>query len=159
MRVAFPSIHRSSCYRHLEGVFGKVPETPYINRAMSKRKIIPYAPHLKELAKQLRKEMTYAEVLLWNDLKAKQMIGFDFDRQKPIDQFIVDFYCKDLQLAIEVDGITHQWEEVQVKDEKRQKRLEQLGIRFLRFDDHEIINDKDNVLRVIEAKVRELSKE
>jgi very-short-patch-repair endonuclease len=126
---------------------------------MTKHKIIPYAPHLKPLAKELRKNMTFAEVLLWNELKAKQLLGFDFHRQKPLDQFIVDFYCKELRLAIEVDGLTHQWEEVQVNDKKRQERLERLGVHFLRFDDDEVINDRQNVLRVIEAKVRELSKE
>lgn len=60
-----------------------------------RRKIIPYLPHLKELAAKLRKNMTLPEVLLWHQLKQKQMEGQDFDRQRPIDQYIVDFYCKD----------------------------------------------------------------
>lgn len=124
---------------------------------MVKRKIIPYDPKLKPLAKHLRKNMTFAEVLLWNQIKGKQMLGFNFDRQRPIDQFIVDFYCKELQLAIEIDGQTHQWEEVQVNDKRRQQRIEQFGVHFLRFDDQEVVNDMDNVLRVIENKVKELS--
>jgi very-short-patch-repair endonuclease len=74
---------------------------------MSRRKIIPYNPKLKPLAKQLRHNMTVAEVLLWNRLKGKQMRGYDFDRQRPIDEYIVDFYCKDLMLAIEIDGASH----------------------------------------------------
>ncbi|EJF09782.1 hypothetical protein O71_13154 [Pontibacter sp. BAB1700] len=69
-----------------------------------KRDIIPYKPHLKELAKKLRRESTLSEVLLWNELKARKFLGLDFDRQKPLDNFIVDFYCKDLMLAIEIDG-------------------------------------------------------
>jgi hypothetical protein len=59
-----------------------------------KRKIIPYNPKLKPLAKKLREKMTLSEVLLWNELKSKKMHGFDFDRQRPIDNYIVDFYCK-----------------------------------------------------------------
>ena len=74
---------------------------------MQKRKIILYNQDLKKLAGQLRKNMTLSEVLLWNELKQKKMLGYDFDRQRPIDNFIVDFYCKELQLAIEIDGDTH----------------------------------------------------
>ncbi len=59
-----------------------------------KRKIIPYNPELKDLASQLRKNMTLSEVLLWIELKNKQMLGYDFDRQIPIGDYIVDFYCK-----------------------------------------------------------------
>ena len=115
------------------------------------RKIIPYNPKLKELAKKLRKNMTLGEVLLWNELKQKKILGFDFDRQKPIDNYIVDFYCKDLQLAIEVDGDSHNFEEVYEKDVVRQQKLESLGVQFLRFDDIETKRDMNNVLRTIEV--------
>lgn len=74
--------------------------------------------------------MTLSEVLLWQELKGKQMLGYDFDRQKPIDNYIVDFYCKTLKLAIEIDGQSHENEEVAVNDTKRQKRLESLGVQF-----------------------------
>src|SRR5210317_2535324 len=105
---------------------------------MKKRKIIPYNPKLAPLAKKLRKDMTLSEVLLWQELKGKQMLGYDFDRQRPIDEFIVDFYCKELQLAIEIDGESHTHEEASFKDKKRQLRLEELGVRFLRFDDLQV---------------------
>lgn len=75
------------------------------------RKIIPYNPKLKDLAKKLRQDMTLSEVLLWDCLKQKKMMGYDFDRQRPINEFIVDFYCKDLKLAIEIDGDSHNREE------------------------------------------------
>jgi very-short-patch-repair endonuclease len=117
---------------------------------MTRRKIIPYNPRLVTLAKALRKNMTLSEVLLWEVLKNRQMMGYDFDRQKPIDEFIVDFYCKDLMLAIEIDGDSHDSEEAFVKDMKRQKRLEALGVRFLRFDDLEVKKDMNNVIRTIE---------
>lgn len=116
-----------------------------------KRKILPYNPKIKSLAGALRKNMIFAEVLLWNELKRKQMLGFDFDRQRPIDNYIVDFYCKDLKLAIEIDGISHDAEEVIINDEIRQKQLEKMGVRFLRFDDREVRKDMANILRVIEA--------
>ena len=108
---------------------------------MTRRKIIPYNPRLVTLTKALRKNMTLSEILLWEVLK---------NRQKPIDEFIVDFYCKDLMLAIEIDGDSHNSEEAFVKDMKRQKRLEALGVRFLRFDDFEVKKDMNNVIRTIE---------
>jgi very-short-patch-repair endonuclease len=73
----------------------------------TKRTIYPYNPKLKELARQLRNNSTFAEVLLWNELKNKQIKGYDFHRQKPILNYILDFFCSELKLAIEVDGLTH----------------------------------------------------
>lgn len=102
------------------------------------RPILPYLPRLKALALQLRQNMTFAEVLLWNELKRGPMQGFDFDRQRPIDAFIVDFYCKDLRLAIEVDGESHSWEDAPEADARRQDRLEALGVRFLRFTNADV---------------------
>jgi len=114
----------------------------------TKRKIIPYNPKLKVLAKELRSNMTTSEILLWNHLKNKQMLGCDFDRQRPIGNFIVDFYCKELSLAIEIDGDSHTFN--YENDEARQLSLEKLGVSFLRFEDIEIKNNMNNVLRVIE---------
>ncbi len=125
------------------------------DKRIMRRKILPYNPKLKPLAKALRNDMTFAEVLLWNELKQKKMVGYDFDRQRPIDNYIVDFYCKDLMLAIEVDGISHDFEEAIDNDEVRQKRLENMGVRFLRFDDREVKRDMANVLRTIEYWIQE----
>ncbi len=113
-----------------------------------RRKIIPYNPNLKQLARDLRKNMTLSEVLLWNELKNKSMSGFDFDRQRPVGNYIVDFYCKELFLAIEIDGDTHIYK--YDNDDERQKELERLGVRFLRFEDIEVKKNMSNVLRVIE---------
>jgi very-short-patch-repair endonuclease len=113
------------------------------------RRIIPYNPKLKELAKQLRQNMTFSEVKLWNELKNGQLMGYDFDRQRPIGNYIVDFFCKDLQLAIEVDGIRHLDEKVIEKDKIRQEDLEELGVSFLRFDALLVVNK-------VEAAVREI---
>ena len=113
-----------------------------------RRKIIPYNPDLKELARELRRNMTLSEVLLWNELKKKYMLGYDFDRQRPIGNYIVDFYCKELLLAIEIDGDTHIYK--YDYDDKRQKELENLGVHFLRFEDIEVKKNMWNVIRVIE---------
>jgi very-short-patch-repair endonuclease len=114
-----------------------------------KRKIIPYNPVLKERAKQLRQNMTFSEVKLWNEIKNGQLMGYDFDRQRPVSYYIVDFYCKDLQLALEVDGITHHDEKVIQKDQIRQEELEAMGISFLRFDAMLVINKVEAVVREI----------
>jgi len=116
-----------------------------------KRKILAYNRKLVPLAKALRSNMTFAEILLWNQLKRKKIFGYDFDRQRPIANYIVDFYCKDLMLAIEVDGISHYSEEAHAKDVKRQKEIEKYGVSFLRFDDEEVRKDMENVLRCIEG--------
>jgi len=119
-------------------------------------KIIPYNKNLVPLARQLRKNMTLSEVLLWEELKNKKMLGFDFDRQRPIDNYIVDFYCKPLFLAIEVDGDSHYSEEAFLKDQIRQKRLEELGVRILRVDDLEVKKNIYNVLLSIEIFIKEI---
>lgn len=74
--------------------------------------------------------------MLWNKLKRQQVLGYDFARQKPIDNYIVDFFCTKLRLAIEIDGATHSNKEKY--DEERQKKLESLGIKFLRFTEAQI---------------------
>ena len=122
---------------------------------MKKRQIIPYNPKLVPLAKKLRKNMTLSEVLLWQELKGKQMLGYDFDRQKPIDNYIVDFYCRTLKLAIEIDGQSHEHEEVAINDKKRQKRLEDLGVRFLRFVDLQIKKEMKYFLNSIYDWIKE----
>ncbi|MFN0158775.1 MAG: endonuclease domain-containing protein [Bacteroidota bacterium] len=118
-----------------------------------KQPIIHYNPRLKEFARQLRRESTLSEVLLWKELKGKQMMGYDFHRQKPIDEYIVDFYCPVLRLAIEIDGISHAFN--QQNDEQRQKRLETLGIRFLRFDDLNVKFQMEKVLETIRQWIRD----
>ena len=119
-----------------------------------KNKIIPYNPKLKKYASELRKNMTLSEVLLWKKLKQKQVLGYDFDRQRPIDEYIVDFYCKELMLAIEIDGITHYNQLAEIKDKIRQKKLESLGVSFLRFDDLTVKRDSTYVVSIIEEWIK-----
>jgi very-short-patch-repair endonuclease len=116
-------------------------------KVVTKRQYVRYDPKLKELAKRLRKNSTLSEVLLWKELKGKQMMGYDFHRQKPIGCYIIDFYCPELFLAIEIDGESHLMKQEEVR--RRQQQLEQLGIRFLRFDDLEVKMQMEKVLNVI----------
>ena len=115
---------------------------------MKRKIILPYNPILKDLAKELRNSSTLSEVLLWKQLKGRQVLGYDFDRQKPIDDFIVDFFCNELMLAIEIDGETHNYK-------IRQKRIEGLGVRFLRFTDEEVKQNIEGVVAVIERWISE----
>jgi very-short-patch-repair endonuclease len=114
---------------------------------MSKRnKIIWYHPDLKLQACELRNNCTFSEAKLWERLKGKQMKGYDFHRQKPLNYYIIDFYCNELKLAIEIDGEIHESEENLIKDLIRQERLQDYGISFLRFKDSEIKNNIEEVL-------------
>lgn len=125
---------------------------------MTKRKIIPYNPKLTQLAKKLRNESTQTEIYLWLKLKGKQMYGYDFHRQKPIDNYILDFFCYDLMLGIEVDGYSHEILEVHNKDIVKEKRMNELGITILRFSDFEVLRDMENVIRAIEFYILEFEK-
>ena len=88
--------------------------------------------------------------MLWQFLKGKKRHGYDFHRQKPIDNYIVDFFCHELMLAIELDGITH-WEENTIqKDRQKTARLNELGIEVMRFEDELIFYDVDIVIRKID---------
>ena len=122
---------------------------------MKKRKIIPYNPKLKELARDLRNNSTKAEIILWLKLKSKQMYGYDFHRQKPIDNYILDFFCQELMLGIEVDGYSHGIVEVYDKDIVKEEKMNYLGIGILRFTDDQILRDMDNVLRAIESYIQD----
>ncbi len=108
--------------------------------------MIHYNPKLKDRARKLRKESTLSEVLLWNQLKGKQIDGYQFMRQEPIDNYIVDFFCSKLKLIIEIDGVSHIGKEK--SDLKREEQLKSMGFSILRFCDLDI---KTNMEEVIDA--------
>jgi very-short-patch-repair endonuclease len=95
--------------------------------------MLHYDPKLKKRSRELRNNSTLAEVLLWNQLKGRKMLGCSFLRQRPICNYIVDFYCPKLGLVIEIDGESHR--EKFASDQVRQKNLENLGLSVLRFYD------------------------
>ena len=125
---------------------------------MQPGKIIPYNSKLTELARQLRNNSTKSEIKLWKQLKGKQMFGYDFHRQKPVDNYILDFFCHELMLGIELDGYSHLLEEVQVKDKIKEARMNELGINILRFSDRNIMKDLIGVMRVIEQYIEDYEK-
>ena len=120
-----------------------------------KRRIIPYQPYLKELARKLRNDSTYGEIKLWQNLNRKQMFEFDFHRQKPLLSYIVDFYCAELDLIIEVDGMYHNDGEKYEADLVRDKELSEYDLSVVRFTEQEIKNDMPNVIRTIETYIFE----
>jgi len=99
-----------------------------------------------ERAKELRKEQTPAEVLLWSKLRNRQFEGLKFRRQHPVGQFIVDFYCHEKTLVIEVDGGIHNEEDVKERDENREFELKNFGLKIIRITNEEIEQDIDGIL-------------
>ncbi len=109
---------------------------------------VRYDSKLKQLARELRNQSTLGEILLWRHLKQRQRRGFDFHRQKPIGHFIVDFYAPKLRLAVEIDGGTHFLKAD--RDATRQKILESMGVRFLRFTEKAVRNDPYAIAQAID---------
>jgi very-short-patch-repair endonuclease len=115
-----------------------------------KNNLYHYNQKLKDFANSNRKEMTKAEACIWKYLLSrKQMMGFSFRRQRPVLNYIADFMCKELMLIIEIDGITHQWENVSKNDIVRSEKLEEIGFTIIRFSDDEVLNDIKNVNQTI----------
>lgn len=128
---------------------GVVPETTPPQKRNSKNYFsLPYNPKLKERAKALRKAGNLAEVLFWKQVKNKQFKGLDFDRQKIIGNYIVDFYCPNYQLVVEIDGSSHDNKEEY--DAQRDAYLESLGLTVLHFRDTEVKQNISHVLRCLE---------
>jgi very-short-patch-repair endonuclease len=114
-----------------------------------------YNKNLQPYANRLRKEMIPiaigTEACLWKYvLKAKRLRGYQFRRQRPILKYIVDFICLELMLVIEVDGLTHHWEETILKDKMKQTDLEAAGFTVLRFTDDNVLNDINSVHAFLE---------
>ena len=119
-------------------------------------KYIPYNKNLKEFSRKLRNNSILSETLLWEYLRAGKMMEYKFNRQKPLLNYIVDFYCKSLNLVIEIDGESHNHK--YNMDLKRLKELENKDLFFLRFDDLVVKNNIDNVLRSIEQWIQNYEK-
>jgi very-short-patch-repair endonuclease len=118
---------------------------------------IPYNPDLIEKARYLRNNSTLSEVLLWKELKNGKLYGYDFHRQKPILNYIVDFFCHELCLVIEIDGSSH--DDKFIYDAKRAQEIEKLGLKILRFSDLEVKKNLIQVLRAIDVYIQEFNKE
>jgi very-short-patch-repair endonuclease len=111
---------------------------------------LPYNAQLKQNSKSLRKAENLAEVLLWNELRAGTFLGHKFQRQKPILNYIVDFYCKALNLVIEIDGSSHESAQAILYDAERDRQMQVIGLTILRISDTDVKNNMYNALRAIE---------
>ncbi|MHC4269306.1 MAG: endonuclease domain-containing protein [Planctomycetota bacterium] len=120
---------------------------------MPRNIIIPYNPKLKQLARDLRNNSTLSEVLLWRQIKG-QKLGYEFHRQVPIDEFIVDFYCHELMLIVEIDGNSHN--DKYDYDMSRQTKLQNLGAKFIRFFDVDVKKNLTGVLSTLRDKIDEI---
>lgn len=109
----------------------------------------PYNKNLKQASRDLRNNLTDAEKLLWSRLRNKQILGLQFYRQKPILNYIVDFYCPAANLVIECDGSQHFTAEGLEADRIRDEALAQLGFKVFRFDNGQLVEQLDSVVEVI----------
>ncbi|HZX14837.1 MAG TPA: DUF559 domain-containing protein [Thermodesulfobacteriota bacterium] len=113
------------------------------------RKMLRYNKKLKPLARELRKNMTDAEMLLWSKVRRKQLLGYQFYRQRTIGRYIVDFYCPKTKLVIEIDGGQHYFEEEAEADKLRDSYITNLGLRVLRFTNLDVLGNIEGVLEHI----------
>lgn len=114
----------------------------------------PYRPYLRQPARNLRNNMTEAELKLWSRIRRKQVLGIQFYRQKPIERFIVDFYAPKAGLVIEVDGGPHFKKGSTARDRERDAILEELGLKILRFINLQVLNETEAVVEAIETEAR-----
>ena len=110
---------------------------------------LPFNPKLRERAKELRKAGNLPEVLFWNRVKQNQFLNLDFDRQKIIGNYIVDFYCPNAHVVIEIDGDSHIGKEEY--DKNRDLFLESLNLVVIHIDVDSILNHLDNTMLFLES--------
>ena len=113
---------------------------------MNEYRYIPYKKKLVARAREFRKGSTEAEKAFWEVLKDKQLLNLKFTRQKPLDDFIADFYCAELKLAVEVDGNIHSFQKT--RDREKDNILNhKFGIRVKRYSNSDVINNTDEVIK------------
>ena len=103
-----------------------------------------------------RKNLTKAEVLMWIELKGRKLAGYKFQRQKPIDYFILDFFCNKYRLAIEIDGACHMEPDIYKRDLRKNSKMKELGIELLRFTNSDVYERRAWVLDQIKNKLDRL---
>jgi len=118
-----------------------------------------YNKKLRSLAGNLRRNMTKSEACLWKyALKAGQLKGYQFRRQRPVLNYIADFVCKELMLIIEIDGITHDMEVSLAKDKRREEDLIRAGFKVMRFMDEEVLSNLVGVVTAITDEIEIIEK-
>ena len=119
----------------------------------SKIGYIKYNKDHKAFSRELRNNSTLGEILLWKQMRAGRMLRHKFNRQKPLGKYVVDFYCKKLNLVIELDGYSHQFKAKE--DSEREKELIKMELSVLRFTEQECRKQIFNVVRAIEIWIEE----
>lgn len=128
----------------------------FINNILIKRNFVENLPsnhNLKERARALRKAGNYAEVVFWQHVHKNKFYEIDFDRQRIIGNYIVDFYIKSLGLVVEIDGESHNDKEEY--DEKRELYLLNLGLKVFKTTNYRVLHDLENVLKELELYIIE----
>ena len=108
-------------------------------------------PEIFHKSQELRRIMTKAEKILWNELRGKKLNNLKFRRQHPCSRFILDFYCHEKRIVIELDGEVHNTQKV--KDDSRTDALKEMGLKVIRFRNEEVVDDLERVLNRIFAEV------
>jgi very-short-patch-repair endonuclease len=117
--------------------------------------MLRYNENLKDRARQLRKNMTDSESVLWLRVRRKQLMGIQFYRQKSIGKYIVDFFAPRIELIVEVDGSQHMGSNQLKRDQKRDEYFAGLGLKVLRFNSNEVLIETDAVVEVIFQAINE----
>lgn len=107
----------------------------------------------KEKRRQLRKNQTFCEKIVWLYLRDRKTLGYKFRRQYSIDQFVIDFYCPELKLAVEIDGSFHDNPDQKEYDANRQEYLERFGITFCRITNDELMGNANMAFKNIESAI------
>jgi very-short-patch-repair endonuclease len=141
-------------------MFWKGPQSRFLGGKMeaSENMHRKASPEIFRRAKELRQSATQAEQVLWEKLRAGGLKGLKFRRQHPIDKFIVDFYCHQYKLAIELDGEVHQENDQKERDLGREKELKSQGLHIIRFSNESVLHETNEVLFKILDKISELKK-
>ena len=150
--MSFPLCKRgSSCAQRMTGGFdGGMTLSANVTEELQEAKMVRYYNiKLKSNSRQLRNNMTDAEILLWSRIRRKQLKGIQFYRQKPIGCYIVDFYAPAAGLVVEIDGGQHFEEKGIQQDKKRDFYLKKQNLIVLRFDNLQVLHFIDDVLDVI----------
>ena len=113
-------------------------------------------PELIERRRQLRQQQTLPEKIIWEHVRNRRLLGYKFRRQYSVDKFVIDFYCPELKLAIEVDGSIHDSAEQKSYDKMRQHKIENYGITFFRITNEELMSNPNMAFERIESCIKSL---
>ena len=111
----------------------------------------------KERRRSLRNNMPKSETVIWSKLKGRQLLGYKFRRQYSVDRYVIDFYCPELKLAVEIDGDSHFQNDVENNEKYRQAFIESFGVQFLRFTNEDVFKNLDGVIETVRRTALEIS--